>query len=173
MDTQTLGHFIGGEWTGADDALESRNPSNTDDVVARFPNGGAAEVDQAVAAQRLTGEIAEDARGAQRFANAFGAGLAFLAREQLAQLVRAREDQRGDFVEHIGARLGRGARPGREGCAGGGHSAVHVRRAAIGEAGDDLIGVGRVAAFQSAIGAGPFAADEMAERRHVHIRSCR
>jgi alpha-ketoglutaric semialdehyde dehydrogenase len=50
MTTRTLGHFIGGEWTGADGALESRNPSNTDDVVARFPNGGAAEVDQAVAA---------------------------------------------------------------------------------------------------------------------------
>ena len=50
MDTRTLGHFIGGEWTGADGALESRNPSNTDDIVARFPNGGAAEVDQAVAA---------------------------------------------------------------------------------------------------------------------------
>ena len=50
MDTRTLGHFIGGEWIGADDALESRNPSDTDDVVARFPNGGAAEVDQAVAA---------------------------------------------------------------------------------------------------------------------------
>ena len=43
MDTQTLGHFIGGEWTGADGALESRNPSNTDDVVARFPDGGAEE----------------------------------------------------------------------------------------------------------------------------------
>jgi acyl-CoA reductase-like NAD-dependent aldehyde dehydrogenase len=50
MDTRTLGHFIGGTWTGADGALESRNPSNTDDIVARFPNGGAAEVDQAVAA---------------------------------------------------------------------------------------------------------------------------
>jgi aldehyde dehydrogenase (NAD+) len=50
MNTRTLGHFIGGEWTGPDGALESRNPSNTDDVVARFPNGGAAEVDQAVAA---------------------------------------------------------------------------------------------------------------------------
>ena len=50
MNTRTLGHFIGGEWTGASDALESRNPSNTDDVVARFPNGGTTEVDQAVAA---------------------------------------------------------------------------------------------------------------------------
>jgi aldehyde dehydrogenase (NAD+) len=52
MDTQTLAHFIGGEWTGGDGALESRNPSNTDDVVARFPNGGQAEVDRAVAAAK-------------------------------------------------------------------------------------------------------------------------
>ncbi|MBT2134943.1 aldehyde dehydrogenase family protein [Croceibacterium sp. LX-88] len=50
MSTLSLGHFIGGEWTGADDALESLNPSNTGDVVARFPNGGAADVDRAVAA---------------------------------------------------------------------------------------------------------------------------
>jgi alpha-ketoglutaric semialdehyde dehydrogenase len=50
MDTQTLGHFIGGEWTGADGALESLNPSNTGDVVARFPAGGAEDVDRAVAA---------------------------------------------------------------------------------------------------------------------------
>src|SRR5690606_41419307 len=50
MNTRTLGHFIGGELTGADGALESRNPSDTEDIVARFPNGGAAEVDQAVKA---------------------------------------------------------------------------------------------------------------------------
>src|SRR5690606_23129596 len=50
MNTRTLGHFIAGEWTGADDALESRNPSDTEDIVARFPNGGEAEVDQAVKA---------------------------------------------------------------------------------------------------------------------------
>jgi len=52
MDTQILGHYIGGEWTGADGALESRNPSNTDEVVARFPDGGQAEVDAAVAAAK-------------------------------------------------------------------------------------------------------------------------
>jgi aldehyde dehydrogenase (NAD+) len=50
MDTLSLGHFIGGDWSGADGALESRNPSNTDEVVARFPDGGAVEVDKAVAA---------------------------------------------------------------------------------------------------------------------------
>jgi len=52
MDTQILGHYIGGEWTGADGALESRNPSNTDEVVARFPDGSEAEVEQAVAAAK-------------------------------------------------------------------------------------------------------------------------
>lgn len=50
MDTQNLGHFIGGEWIGADGALESRNPSNTDDIVARFPDGGTDDVGRAVAA---------------------------------------------------------------------------------------------------------------------------
>lgn len=50
METRTLGHFIGGEWTGANGALESRNPSNIEEVVARFPDGGAADVDRAVAA---------------------------------------------------------------------------------------------------------------------------
>jgi aldehyde dehydrogenase (NAD+) len=52
MDTQILGHYIGGEWTGADGALESRNPSNTDEIVARFPDGGEAEVAKAVAAAK-------------------------------------------------------------------------------------------------------------------------
>jgi len=50
MDTRSLGHFIAGQWTGANDALESRNPSNTDEIVARFPDGTAADVDAAVAA---------------------------------------------------------------------------------------------------------------------------
>ncbi len=52
MNTRTLSHYIGGEFTGASDALESINPSDTSDIVARFPDGGAAEVAQAVAAAR-------------------------------------------------------------------------------------------------------------------------
>jgi acyl-CoA reductase-like NAD-dependent aldehyde dehydrogenase len=51
--TLKLGHLIGGERIGADDAvLESLNPSNTDEVVARFPAGDGAVVDAAVAAAR-------------------------------------------------------------------------------------------------------------------------
>jgi alpha-ketoglutaric semialdehyde dehydrogenase len=50
MTSKTLSHYINGAFTGAGDALESLNPSDTSDVVARFPDGGAAEVDAAVRA---------------------------------------------------------------------------------------------------------------------------
>ena len=50
--TQTLTHFIGGERVSAPTPEASLNPSNTDEVVARVPVGGQAEVDAAVAAAR-------------------------------------------------------------------------------------------------------------------------
>src|SRR3954453_3758154 len=50
--TDTLTHFINGEAVSADAAGSSLNPSNTNDVVARYPKGGAAEVDAAVKAAR-------------------------------------------------------------------------------------------------------------------------
>ena len=37
-ETQSLKHLIGGEWVGGDCGLESLNPSDTRDVVARAPN---------------------------------------------------------------------------------------------------------------------------------------
>jgi alpha-ketoglutaric semialdehyde dehydrogenase len=43
-----LTHFIGGDTVGGPAPLSSLNPSDLDDVVATFPDGGAAEVDQAV-----------------------------------------------------------------------------------------------------------------------------
>ena len=49
-DTLELSHWIGGERIAGDRPGESLNPSDTRDVVARTPKGGAAEVDQAVAA---------------------------------------------------------------------------------------------------------------------------
>lgn len=48
--TQTLAHYIGGEFVGASGALESSNPSDIRDIVARFPEGSAADVDAAVTA---------------------------------------------------------------------------------------------------------------------------
>ena len=48
MTTQEIGHFIGGSWTTGSGSIESINPSDTSDVVARFAEGGAAEIDNAV-----------------------------------------------------------------------------------------------------------------------------
>src|SRR3954469_16658083 len=50
--TDTLTHFINGEAVAADTPGSSLNPSNTNDVVARYPKGGAAEVDAAAKAAR-------------------------------------------------------------------------------------------------------------------------
>ena len=50
--TEILSHLIGGERVAADTPNESLNPSDTNDIVARFPDGGQAEVDQAVSAAR-------------------------------------------------------------------------------------------------------------------------
>ena len=50
--TQTLSHYIGGEKVKADAPHESLNPSDTRDVVARYPDGGTAEVNGAVEAAR-------------------------------------------------------------------------------------------------------------------------
>jgi aldehyde dehydrogenase (NAD+) len=50
--TDTLTHIIGGEAVAADPTQESVNPSNLDDVVARYPKGNAADVDAAATAAR-------------------------------------------------------------------------------------------------------------------------
>ncbi len=50
--TDTLTHYIDGERVKADTPHESLNPSDTREVVARFPDGGVAEVNAAVAAAR-------------------------------------------------------------------------------------------------------------------------
>ncbi|MDZ4364859.1 aldehyde dehydrogenase family protein [Brevundimonas sp.] len=51
-DTLELSHWIGGDKVGGDRPGRSLNPSDTRDVVAHSPKGGAAEVDQAVSAAR-------------------------------------------------------------------------------------------------------------------------
>ena len=50
--TDTLTHFIGGEAQAGDAAGESINPSNLDDVVARYPKAKPEDVDRAVKAAR-------------------------------------------------------------------------------------------------------------------------
>jgi aldehyde dehydrogenase (NAD+) len=50
--TDTLSHLINGEAVGGQTTGESVNPSNLDEIVARYPKGGAAEVNDAVKAAR-------------------------------------------------------------------------------------------------------------------------
>ena len=50
--TETLTHFIGGKQISAPGALESINPSNTKEVIARFPDGSPEDVNKAVEAAR-------------------------------------------------------------------------------------------------------------------------
>jgi aldehyde dehydrogenase (NAD+) len=50
--TDSLTHFIDGERVSAETPHASINPSNTDDIVARFPAGGKDEVDAAAKAAR-------------------------------------------------------------------------------------------------------------------------
>jgi len=50
--TETLTHFIGGKQISAPGALESTNPSNTNEIVAKFPDGKVEDVNDAVAAAR-------------------------------------------------------------------------------------------------------------------------
>jgi aldehyde dehydrogenase (NAD+) len=50
--SETLTHLINGVTVSSDVSGESVNPSNLDEVVARYPKGGAAEVDEAVKAAR-------------------------------------------------------------------------------------------------------------------------
>ena len=50
--SDTLTHFIDGKQVAGEAVHESINPSDLDDVVARYPKGGAQEVDAAVQAAR-------------------------------------------------------------------------------------------------------------------------
>eukprot|EP01030_Chromulinospumella_sphaerica_P010513 gene10513-10319_t len=91
-DTLELCHWIGGEKVGGDRPGESLNPSDTRDVVARTPKGGAAEVDQAVAAARAAFPGWADASPELRFDVLDRAGtLVMERREQIGRLLSREE----------------------------------------------------------------------------------
>jgi aldehyde dehydrogenase (NAD+) len=50
--TRTVSHYIGGSFVAGGNCIERFNPSDTEDLVARIPQGGAAEIGEAVAAAR-------------------------------------------------------------------------------------------------------------------------
>ncbi len=124
-----------------------------------------------MAPQRLAGEIAEDARRAQRLAEAFGAGLAFLAREQFADFGRTREQRLAGLVQHVAAQFGRCVRPTGLRLLGRRNGPRDVIVAAVGKARDDVVGVRGIAAFERFVCAGPLPVDVVAESLGIHGQS--
>ena len=91
-DTLELSHWIGGEKVAGDRPGESHNPSDTRDIVARTPKGGAAEVDQAVAAATDAFEGWSEASPEVRFDVLDKAGsLIMERREQIGRLLSREE----------------------------------------------------------------------------------
>ena len=116
-----------------------------------------------VPAKRFAREIFADARRAHDLAGALGQRLAFFARQQGAELLGARHDQRTRFVEHVGADLGRTLGP----CWKCGPSRfdrlVHLGLSGLRIARHDVVEVGRVEAFAGRVAADRLSVDEMVE----------
>jgi len=91
-DTLELSHWIGGEKVGGALAGESLNPSDTRDVVARTPKGGAAEVDQAVQAADSAFPGWADASPEVRFDVLDRAGSLLMERAPLIGRLLSREE---------------------------------------------------------------------------------
>ena len=91
-DTLELSHWIGGEKVAGAFVGESLNPSDTRDVVARTPKGGAAEVDQAVAAARAAFPGWSDASPEVRFDVLDKAGSLIMERAAVIGRLLAREE---------------------------------------------------------------------------------
>ena len=68
----TLTHLINGQSVGGDAAGESVNPSNLDEVVARYPKGSAEDVNEAVKAARAAFPAWSEASPEVRLARIIG-----------------------------------------------------------------------------------------------------
>jgi len=89
-------------------------------------------------AQRLTREELEDVAGAGDLGDGFGQGLAFLARQQLAQLFLARQQLAAGHVQRVGAALRGAQAPLRQGVDGGGNRQFGLVAVGAGELGHHL-----------------------------------
>ncbi|NBW08487.1 MAG: aldehyde dehydrogenase family protein [Caulobacteraceae bacterium] len=91
-DTLELSHWINGEKVSADRPGQGLNPSDTREVVARTPDGGVAEVDQAVDAAKAAFESWSEASPEVRSDVLDRAGtLVMERREQLGRLLSREE----------------------------------------------------------------------------------
>ncbi len=106
--TQTLTHYIDGARVTAATPHDSINPSDTSEIVARFPDGGQAEVDAAVAAARKAQPAWAAASPEVRSDILDRAGTLILERREALGRLLAREEGK-TLAEGIGesARAGR------------------------------------------------------------------
>ena len=91
-DTLQLSPWSGGEKVAGDLSGESLNPSDTRDVVARSPKGGAVEVDQAVQAARAAFPGWADASPELRFDVLDRAGSLLMERREIVGRLLSREE---------------------------------------------------------------------------------
>ena len=113
-------------------------------------------------AQRFAGEELEDVPGPRRLADAFGQRLAFLARQEPAELVLAREDFGADAIEEVRSLLDRARRPRRSGRFGGGDRRARLRGIGLRVFADHVADVRRIAIGRCRSAGDPFAGDEVA-----------
>jgi aldehyde dehydrogenase (NAD+) len=90
--SDTLTHFIGGKQVAGEAVHESINPSDLDDVVARYPKGGAQEVDAAVQAARAAFPAWSEASPEVRSDLLDRAGTLIMARSAALGELLAREE---------------------------------------------------------------------------------
>ena len=90
--SDTLTHFIGGKQVAGEAVHESINPSDLDDVVARYPKGGAQEVDAAVQAARAAFPAWSEASPEVRSDLLDRAGTLIMARASALGELLAREE---------------------------------------------------------------------------------
>lgn len=100
-DTLDLSHWINGERVAADRPSESLNPSDTRDLVARIPDGGAGDVNAAVAAAKAAFPAWSEASPEVRSDILDRAGILVMERrEQLGRLLSREEGK--TLAEGIG-----------------------------------------------------------------------
>ena len=108
IETATLSHYIDGQWVSGKGNLESLNPSDTRDIVARAPNDDGTAINAAVAAAKAAYPAWANASPEVRSDILDRVGTTILARkEQLGRLLSREEGK--TLAEGIGevARAGR------------------------------------------------------------------
>ncbi len=115
----------------------------------------------AAVAHGLAGEEAEDLAGPRDFADAFGARLAGFPRDQLADLLAAREELVRRALQQVAADLRGRCRPGRLGGARGRHGLADLCRVGERELAHHVVGIRRIDAGDRFLAGDPFAADEV------------